>query len=211
MPAPPEVIDWGRVAYRDAWQRQLELVLSRARGAIADQLILCEHDAVITSGRGTPRASLAGLPFPLVEVERGGELTYHGPGQLVGYPIVDLRARGHDLHRYLRDLEELLLRALLAFGLAGRREPGRTGVWVGQKKIGSIGVAVKRWVAYHGFALNVSTDLGAFTSFSPCGLRPEVMTSMRALGCEVLLDDVKPRVSESFAAVFGVTRASTAP
>src|SRR5262245_66024093 len=202
-----EIVDWGRIPYAEAWRLQRELVDRRANGEISDRLILCEHEPVITAGRRTPAAALGRLPYPLHEIERGGELTYHGPGQLVGYPILDLRPRGSDLHRYLRDLEEVLVRALARFGLDGRRNPPHTGVWVGSRKIASIGVAVKRWVSYHGFALNVTTDLTAFASFQPCGLEPTVMTSFAALGVPTDVEAVKPIVSASFAEVFEVALA----
>src|SRR5262245_54675606 len=200
-----EIVDWGRIPYAEAWRLQRELVDRRANGEISDRLILCEHEPVITAGRKTPAAAVGRLPLPLHEIERGGELTYHGPGQLVGYPILDLRPRGSDLHRYLRDLEEVLLRALARVGIAGRRRAPHTGVWVGERKIASIGVAVKRWISFHGFALNVTTDLREFASFQPCGLEPEVMTSLAQLGVDLDVDAMKPIVSAAFAEVFADT------
>jgi len=141
----------------------------------------------------------------VVETGRGGDVTWHGPGQLVGYPIVDLDRRGRDLHRYLRDLEEVLIRVLAAFGVPGRRESGRTGVWVGPAKIASIGIAVRRWIAWHGFALNVAPDLSGFAAIVPCGLSGVRMTSL----AEQLAPDPPPapervqqQVIEAFAAVF---------
>jgi lipoate-protein ligase B len=136
-------------------------------------------------------------------VERGGGITFHGPGQLVGYPIVDLRGRGRDIHRFLRDLEEVLIRTLRDFSLDAQRRPGLTGVWVGQKKIASIGIAVRHWVSYHGFALNVSVDLRYFRMIRPCGLDGTVMTSMsELLGREISLDEVKPALVEHWAELF---------
>lgn len=150
----------------------------RIEGAISDQLLLTEHDPVITIGRG-------GGPSPgevggvaVLAVERGGDATYHGPGQLVAYPIVRLDESRRDLHRYLRDLEEVVIRTLAEVGVSGTRKSGLTGVWVADKKICSLGVAVRRWVAWHGFALNLRTDLEVFRSFRPCGLDPDVMTRL---------------------------------
>ena len=164
------------MSYAAAHALQEELVLARVEGRIPDQLLLLEHEPVITVGRGgeaQPR-ELGGVP--VLEVERGGEATYHGPGQLVGYPIVLLEGERRDLHRYLRDLEEVLIRVLAGLGVAGGRKPGLTGVWIGGKKVASLGVAVRRGVAWHGFALNVDVDLAPFRAFRPCGLDPDVMT-----------------------------------
>ena len=173
-----EVRRLSRVQYRVAHELQQALVEARIEERISDQLLLTEHDPVITVGRGGEAmpAELGGVP--VLSVERGGDATYHGPGQLVAYPIVRLDSEHRDLHRYLRDLEEVVIRMLAEFSVAGTRKHGLTGVWVGDKKICSIGVAVRRWVAWHGFALNLRTDLGVFRSFRPCGLDPEVMTRL---------------------------------
>jgi lipoyl(octanoyl) transferase len=168
----------GRTPYKDCHELQKELVDQRAADAIGDVLILTEHEPVITLGRGIDRAALPPGDVPVIEVERGGEATYHGPGQLVAYPILKLPAGRRDLHRYLRDLEEVVLGVLGEFALPGIRNAGLTGVWIGDRKICSIGVAVRRWVTYHGLALNLHTDLAAFQTFSPCGLDPEVMTRL---------------------------------
>ncbi|HTF90806.1 MAG TPA: lipoyl(octanoyl) transferase LipB [Planctomycetota bacterium] len=167
-----------RTPYAAAHTLQESLVERRVAGLISDQLLLTEHDPVITVGRGGEEMpeTLGGVP--VVKVERGGEATYHGPGQLVAYPIVQLEAERRDLHRYLRDLEEVVIRTLAEFGVTGARKIGLTGVWVGGKKICSLGVAVRRWVAWHGFALNLRTDLEVFQSFRPCGLDPGVMTRL---------------------------------
>jgi lipoyl(octanoyl) transferase len=170
------VVRWGRTEYLDAHARQRKLVEQRLAGAIGDTLVLTEHEPVITLGRKTPRDETFGGPIPIVEVERGGEATYHGPGQLVVYPIVLLDEDRRDLHRYLRDLEEVVIRMLAELGITAGRKDGFTGVWIGERKIASIGVAVRRWVAWHGFALNVSADLDAFRGFKPCGLSADVMT-----------------------------------
>ena len=173
-----EVRRLSRTRYEDAHRLQSELLEQRIAGAISDQLLFTEHDPVITLGRGAPPQpeSIAGVP--VLAVERGGDATYHGPGQLVVYPIVRLDEGRRDLHRFLRDLEEVVIRMLAEFEVEGTRRPGLTGVWVGDKKICSLGVAVRRWVTWHGFALNLRTDLAAFQSFRPCGLDPDVMTRL---------------------------------
>ncbi len=173
-----EVRRLGRTQYADAHRLQQELLEQRIAGAVPDLLLFTEHEPVVTVGRGTGAASVADVRVPVVSVERGGEATFHGPGQIVGYPIVLLAEGRRDLHAWLRGLEQVLIAALGDFGVEGRREPGLTGVWVGTRKIASIGVAVRRWVTWHGFALNVSTDLAQFRSFQPCGLDPDVMTRL---------------------------------
>jgi lipoate-protein ligase B len=185
---PPGTLDvrrLGRVPYQEAYALQQDLVARRLAGTWGDTLLLCEHDPVVTLGRGTPRASVPELDVPVVEVERGGEATYHGPGQLVGYPILQLAEGARDLHAYLRNLEEVLIRTLAEVGITGSRRPGLTGVWVDERKIGSIGIAVRRWVTWHGFALNLNTDLDAFRAFRPCGLDPAVMTRVADLTDEM--------------------------
>jgi lipoate-protein ligase B len=196
-------VDLGRISYEEAWDLQKRLVERRARAEIPDVLLLLEHDPVVTLGRSVrgQRPALAGVPS--FEVERGGDLTYHGPGQLVGYPILRLEEGRRDLHRYLRDLEEALLRSLARFGIAGERRDGYTGVWSDGRKLASIGVAVRRWVTYHGFALNVSTDLSAFRLLNPCGLPGEVMTSMaELLGRPISLAAVADSTAAELAGVF---------
>lgn len=183
----------GATGYRDGLRLQAGLVEARASGRTGDWLLFPDHPPVLTVGRGgglpmtaernlrvSPEA-LERLGIELVEVTRGGDITWHGPGQLVGYPICDLTARGRDLHRFLRDLEEALIRTLEPLGLSGERITGRTGVWVGGAKIASIGIAVRRWVSYHGVALNVQPDLEAFDLIHPCGLSGIQMTSLAAL------------------------------
>jgi lipoate-protein ligase B len=168
----------GRTRYADAHALQQSLLEQRVAGTIGDVLLLTEHDPVVTIGRGAGPESAGTVAVPVVVVERGGEATYHGPGQLVGYPIVLLDEGRRDLHRWLRDLEEVVIATLADFGVAGRREDGFTGVWIADRKVCSIGVAVRRWVTWHGFALNVHTDLAAFRAFQPCGLDPNVMTRL---------------------------------
>lgn len=174
-----EVRRWPRTEYRDARRRQEELVEARIRGEIGDVLVLTEHEPVVTVGRGAASEGLAqATGLPVVEVERGGEATYHGPGQLVAYPILALAPGRRDLHRYLRDLEAVVIAVLAEVGVEASRREGFTGVWIGPRKVCSIGVAVRRWVAWHGLALNLATDLAAFRAFKPCGLDPEVMTNV---------------------------------
>lgn len=173
-----EVRRLGVCDYAEAHRIQQEVLERRIAGEVPDTLLLCEHTSVITAGRGTPAEDLPGGEIPVVQVERGGEATYHGPGQAVAYPILALPEDRRDLHRYLRDLEEVVIRVLSEFEVEGSRREGLTGVWIGDRKVASIGVAVRRWVTWHGLALNVHTDLTAFGGFSPCGLDPAVMTRL---------------------------------
>ena len=177
------------IPYAEALARQYVLAQQRGRGEIPDTLLLLEHPPTITLGRRTqdtdlliPETDLLAQGIAVERVDRGGEITYHGPGQLVGYPILDLRRHGSDLHRYLRDLEETLIQTIAVYGLAGERVPGRTGVWLGDRKIAAIGIKVSRWVSLHGFALNISTDLAPFrTQFVPCGIRDKDVTSLQEM------------------------------
>ncbi|HEY7728077.1 MAG TPA: lipoyl(octanoyl) transferase LipB, partial [Candidatus Eisenbacteria bacterium] len=190
MPEPLDIHDWGRVPYREALRRQRAAAEARARHERADAIYFVEHEPVLTIGRGghaeslrAGEAELRRRGIEVVEVERGGDVTYHGPGQLVGYPVVALPdlPGGRDLHRYLRDLEEALIRALSEFGVRGGRRPPFTGVWVDDRKVAAIGVAVRQWISFHGFALNVDPDLSHFRLIHPCGIRHLGVTSMRAL------------------------------
>ncbi len=181
-PISPLAIQWlGRVDYQQALALQDRLVAERHAGAIPDQLLLLEHDPVYTIGRTPDQTSLRGaihLPHPVIQTNRGGQATYHGPGQLVGYPILDLRQRGQDLHLYLRALEELLIRVCATFGVTARRREALTGTWVVDRKIASIGVGVRHWISMHGFALNVCGDLAPFQQITPCGITGVAMTSL---------------------------------
>jgi len=211
------ILDLGLRDYEEVWRLQKEFVARRRAGEIPDTVILVEHPPVFTIGRqASPGQTSSGLfafadedewaRRSLVVVERGGGITFHGPGQLVGYPILDLKSRGRDLHRFLRDLEEVLIRTLRDFSLDAQRRPGLTGVWVGQKKIASIGIAVRHWVSYHGFALNVSVDLRYFRMIRPCGLDGTVITSMsELLGREISLAEVKPALVRRWQEVFTLT------
>jgi lipoyl(octanoyl) transferase len=181
---PGRLVDLGLMAYADAHARQLELVAARQREAAPDTLLLAEHPHVITLGRrpGAAAHVLGAGDVPVVEVERGGDVTYHGPGQLVAYPVLLLREGERDLHRYLRCLEGAVIRALAEIGVDdAQRRDGATGVWVGERKVASIGVACRRWVTFHGLAVNVATDLGYFARIQPCGFDAAVMTSVSEL------------------------------
>jgi lipoyl(octanoyl) transferase len=172
----------GRVFFGDALALQEQLVAEkRADHSLNDELLLLEHEPVYTIGRTPDQSSLRGtghLPHPLFPINRGGQATYHGPGQLVGYPIIDLRRCGQDLHRYLRWLEELLVETLAEIGIAATMRAGLTGVWVADRKIASIGVGVRHWITMHGFALNVGGDLSPFAQIVPCGIANVTMTSI---------------------------------
>jgi lipoyl(octanoyl) transferase len=180
---PLHVLDWGRTEYGDALRRQQELVARRLAGEVPDTLVLTEHDPIITLGRGTKAENVLHPSFPIVVVERGGDVTWHGPGQVIGYPVRLLPPGRQDLLAHLRWIEELVIATLSSFRIEGRRVPGRTGVWVerpdGPGKIASVGIAAKRWCTYHGFALNVDCDLGAFRAINPCGFPASVMTSIQ--------------------------------
>ncbi len=177
-PGELDVLRLGQGPALEAHALQLALVERRAAAEICDTLILCEHEPVITLGRGTDANQLQGLSIPVIAVERGGEATFHGPGQLVAYPILELAPDRRDLHRYLRDLEEVVIRALAEVDVQGQRKAGATGVWVSGRKLCSIGVAVRRWVTWHGLALNLRVDLSAFAAFRPCGLDPSLMANL---------------------------------
>ena len=172
----------GRMDFATALALQEEIVLKKRRdSSMEDQLLLLEHEPVYTIGRTPDQSSLLGaghLPHPLFVINRGGQATYHGPGQLMGYPIIDLRRCGQDLHKYLRWLEQLLIDLLAENGITASRRESLTGVWVGNRKIVSIGVGVRHWITMHGFALNVSGDLSPFNHIVPCGIDNVAMTSM---------------------------------
>ena len=208
----------GRVGYREALALQQAAARALKDAQLSgppaeERLLLLEHPPVITLGRNASdadvlagRERLAALGVTVETADRGGQVTYHGPGQLVGYPILDLRPDRRDVARYLRDLEEALIRTLRTYGLAASRSEGLTGVWVGDRKIAALGVHLSRWVTTHGFALNVTTDLDHFDLIVPCGIRTRGVTSMaRLLSRDVPLDEVAARFVPEFAAVFGRT------
>jgi lipoyl(octanoyl) transferase len=203
-----ELRDLGRMRYAEAFALQQQLVDRRKRREIPDQLLIVEHPHVVTMGRSGHDENLlappellerAGIEFH--RTDRGGDVTYHGPGQIVGYPILDLRGWKRDVVAYVRALEQVLIDALAEFGIAAGREAGATGVWTAQGKIAALGVHISRWVTSHGFALNVDTDLSYFRYIVPCGLTKPV-TSLRELGCQAHRDQVVAAIARGFARVF---------
>lgn len=197
------LLDMGTMEYGAALELQKTLVEQRASGEVPDTLILLEHYNVITLGRKTTPANFKPQDVPVFQVERGGDATFHGPGQLVGYPIVLLE--DHDVRRHVRTMEAALIGAVKRFGVDGERVDGHPGVWVNGKKLASIGVAVTNWVTYHGFALNVNTDMSYFNLIRPCGLDPKTMTSMQLLaGHPLRFDEVKAYVANEYSAASGI-------
>jgi lipoyl(octanoyl) transferase len=207
-PASCPVTDWGRTRYADAWRRQEELVARRLAGEVGDTLVFTEHEPVFTLGlrRGAEQhlvwnaERLAREGVEVVKSNRGGDITYHGPGQIVGYPIVSLLPR-QDLHAYLRFLEQVLINALSSLGVVATRREGLTGIWIGERKVAAIGVAVRRWVTYHGFALNVNSNLAHFSGIVPCGISAQegTVTSLQAeLGRAFDLAEAKTALATEF-------------
>jgi lipoyl(octanoyl) transferase len=220
---PLEIRALGTVSYGAALQLQRALVERRRAGEIPDHLLLLQHPPVITLGvKGdggrsnivaTPQR-LAELGIEVSETGRGGDVTYHGPGQLVGYPIVDLRPDRCDVHRYVRDLEEVMIRVCADYGLSAGRIAGLTGAWMGAEKIGAIGVRISRWITSHGFAFNVNTNLEHFGLIVPCGIADRGVTSLeKAARRQIAIDEVEGRFVAHFADVFDreVVAAVTAP
>lgn len=208
------LVELGRMRYGDAWVWQRRAAKAVADGTLAEVVFLVEHPPVYTIGRGA-HGSRANLLWPederrrrgieLFEVDRGGDITYHGPGQAVVYPILNLNHEGRDLHRYLRHLEEVIIATVAGFGIEAGRLPPHTGVWVGEEKIAAIGVKASRWVTQHGLALNVDPDLDHFAGIVPCGIADKGVTSMaRILGAPVAVEAVKPRLVEELAGAFGL-------
>lgn len=205
-----EIIDWGRTDYADAFKRQKERVERRVSGACADALIFTEHHPVYTTGmrKGASEhliwdpSTLAEHGIEVLQSNRGGDITYHGPGQIIGYPILSLKLR-KDLHGYLRDIEEVVIRTLRYFGLEASRRDGKTGIWLHTRKICAIGVAVRSWVTYHGFALNLNPDLNHFGGIVPCGITDGTITSMEIeLESKVDAEAVKRRLAVEFDTIF---------
>ncbi len=207
------LVDLQLCPYGEAYSFQKEIHRLRAAGQLPDTLILVEHRPVYTVGRAggfehvrVSREYLQSRGVEIHEIDRGGSITYHGPGQLVGYPIMDLELLGRDLHRYLRQVEEVIIRAAMAFGIEACRFPPHTGVWVQKKKIAAIGVGCRSWVTFHGFAFNVSTDLEYFSLIDPCGMKEYGVTSLSSLqGESVSMDEAKAVIVESFADVFDLS------
>lgn len=207
-----EVRRLGRLSYEDGLAFQQTLVERRKAGEIPDQLLLLEHPPVITLGvkSRNDRSHVVATPDALqaegveiFETGRGGDVTYHGPGQLVGYPILDLKPDRCDVHRYVRDIEEVMIRTAAAFGVRAGRIPGLTGAWVGEEKLAAIGVRIARWITSHGFAFNVNTTLDHFNFIVPCGITDRGVTSLqKLLGSSVAMDEVEDAVEASFREVF---------
>jgi lipoyl(octanoyl) transferase len=201
-----KVVWLGRIEFSEGLKIQAE-ALEQCDRTGEETLFLLEHEPVYTIGRRLDKSSLGNvtyLPHPVFEINRGGQATYHGPGQLVGYPILDLKKRGKDLHVYLRALEMAVIRLVESFGVQAVFCEGKTGVWVENRKIASIGIGVRRWITMHGFALNVSSDLTGFLSITPCGLSGVRMTSLSLeLGREVSLEEVRDRAAVVLEAEFG--------
>ena len=206
---PLQVRHLGRLRYAEGLDLQARLVADRQAERIDDTLLLLEHDPVFTLGRSAraenvlhSEEALRARGFDVFETGRGGDVTYHGPGQVVGYPILHLAPDRCDVHRYVRDLEEVLIRTCADYGVEARRVPGMTGAWVGDDKIGAIGVRIARWVTSHGFALNVTTDLAPFDLIVPCGIRGRGVTSLaRVIDRDVPLGDVAEALARHLAAV----------
>ena len=210
MKKPARLLDLGTREFGEVWAQQRELVIARQKDEIPDTLLFVEHPHVITAGRSAHKENLLATDgIPLFEIERGGDVTYHGPGQLVGYPIFLLRQEERDLHVYLRNLEEAIIRAIGRFDVRGERKQGWTGVWTagGARKLTSIGVAVKRWVTMHGFALNNEPDLSHFSSIVPCGVsdRRFGVTSLADLGLTVSMPEIDMVLRAEFEPLFGGT------
>lgn len=215
MAKPWRLVDLGTADYREVWAKQLAFVEARQVGTAPDTLIVVEHPHVFTLGRrrDAQHNVLAPGDVPVIEIERGGDVTYHGPGQLVAYPIVLLEGEERDLHRFLRNLEEAVIRTCARVGITADREPGKTGVWTtapggARKKLCSMGIACRKWVTFHGLALNVTTDLSYFARINPCGFEASVMTSLdRLVGDGVAMADVKAALVDELGTALGRTLA----
>jgi lipoyl(octanoyl) transferase len=211
-----QVIDLGRTDYKECWDLQQRLLEQRIADEIGDLLLLTEHDHVYTIGKSghddhllASDEELKSKGVAVYHNDRGGDITYHGPGQLVGYPILDLNNYYLDLHRYLRDIEEVIIRTLAQCGVNGVRDPRYTGVWVDNAKICAIGVKTSRWVTMHGFALNVNTDLTYFNQIVPCGIVGKGVTSLsQVIRQEIDMSEVSHRLAQHFGEVFNAVRSS---
>lgn len=202
--------DIDTIDYKEAWDLQKEIFSKRVSGEVGDYLFLLEHPNTYTLGKTAHKENLKGSDKYLKEnnisvydIDRGGDITYHGPGQIVGYPILDLNNWSKDTHKYLRALEEVIINTCKDFGLNCERNPKHTGVWIGEKKIAAIGIKVSRWITMHGFAFNVNTDLNLFEGIIPCGIQDKAVTSLsRELGTEIKISEVKEKLLKSFIEVF---------
>ncbi len=206
--------DLGMIDYNQAWDLQKEIFDLRHRNEINDTLFLLEHPHTYTLGKVAEKENLIStneqlkeLGISVYEIDRGGDITYHGPGQIVGYPIIKLSDWKEDTHEYLRGLEEVIIKTCAEYGLSTNRNPKYTGVWLGERKIAAIGIKVSRWITMHGFAFNVNTDLAYFGGIIPCGIRDKDVTSLqRELGKEIEIDEVKEKLVKNFQNVFGYTK-----
>lgn len=213
MNLPFDVLDLGRMAFGPCYELQLRHVEEVLAGG-RDRLLLVEHEPVLTLGANfhesnllLPRDEYAARGIEVVPTDRGGDVTYHGPGQLVAYPVFSLERRRRDLHRWLRDLEEVVIQTLAGYGVAGRRFPPHTGVWVEDLKMCAIGIKVRRWVSFHGLALNCDNELSPFDLIVPCGIEGYGVTSLsQRVGRRVSVDEVKPRLIEAFASLTNQTQ-----
>jgi len=202
--------DLGLISYKEAWDLQKELFNLRVLNKVDDLLLLCEHPHTYTLGKTAHKENLIGSNEYLEEkqisvfnIDRGGDITYHGPGQIVGYPIIELNNWNKDTHKYLRALEEVIIKTCSDFGLDGRRINGLTGVWIEDRKITAIGIKVSRWVTMHGFAFNINTDLNLFNGIIPCGIKDKSVTSLKAeLKREIDIQEVKRYLLDNFKEIF---------
>lgn len=206
------LLKFGITGYEQAHNLQKQILQNRIDDKCLDHLILLQHNPVITVGRGgdnnniiTPKSILESFGISVYEIERGGDVTYHGPGQITGYPIIDLRNYKKDVHWYLRQLEEVIIEVLAEYNIIGKRVKEYTGVWVDDEKIAAIGVAVKKWVTYHGFAFNVNPNLSHFKLINPCGITDKEVTSLaKILGRDVEISEVEKKIISAFEMIFNV-------
>ena len=199
-----EIINFENRDYKEIWDYQLRLVEERALNKIRDTLILVEHSDVVTLGRRGKHEDVLTDNYPVYNIERGGEATYHGPGQLVGYPIIHISQRGTSVLTLVRMIEEVLIQTSSEFHVDASRINGKPGVWVNGKKIASIGIAIRHWVTFHGFALNVNTDISKFNCIRPCGMESSVMTSIEKIrGERISMEKVKESIIRHFGIIFG--------
>jgi len=209
--------DLGFIDYKEAWDLQKEIFSSRVSGEAEDFLLLLEHPNTYTLGKTAHRENLKGSEDYLKEnnisvydIDRGGDITYHGPGQIVGYPIIDLNNWYKDTHKYLRALEEVIIKTCSEYGLDCERNSKHTGVWIGDRKIAAIGIKVSRWVTMHGFAFNVNTDLNLFNGIIPCGIQDKSVTSLnKELNSQITIQEVKDRLLNNFSDVFSYNKVIT--
>lgn len=205
--------DLGFISYKEAWDLQKEIFSKRVSGEVEDYLLLLEHPNTYTLGKTAHRENLKGSEeylkvnnISVYDIDRGGDITYHGPGQIVGYPIINLNNWFKDTHKYLRALEEVIIKTCIDYGLNSERNTKHTGVWIGEKKIAAIGIKVSRWITMHGFAFNVNTDLNLFNGIIPCGIQDKSVTSLKQeLKKEISIQEVKEKLLKIFTELFEYT------